>query len=942
MRNIIKFVFIPLSVLLVVIITFLPFVVRWQSVAWLERQGLEASIGYVSIRPVLGSVQVNDVSVRAPNGEQLSLGELHLKVAWGPLTDQWLQVEDLLLDSLTVDLVMGPDLMRVGGISLAAGGDKAEDGGDGGGGLKRFSIEQLNINNLNACYTRVDGDGRALADQCVHLGALTQLGEMNLGLGETSAFLLPGLNLQRIHWSDRLRPLALAQVGTVSVGQVASPDMTNWHMDNLNIAELSLLPDTDRSLKLDKLQLHGLSVAGDTSIEQLDLGEMAVNLSSTESGTLGFAPAMMARVEELVSSPEPAASPKVEDKTGNSSAFSLQQFALARLDIRADRPLLHLTDLSLQTLNTKEGNVSLQHVQLDDLSVLPAGEGDALQLDHLALRGLESGDNIAIQSLSLGDSRVRLETGPDGALAFAPELLAQLGAGKEGQKKEANDENAPATTVSLGALTTGTLSVIADRELLSLDALQLQQLHLAGGEVGLGSLRVTSLALLAPAEPMEGVAHYLSTPQITLSGLSSRPSLLQLDRLQIADPSLFLHRGPDGNLLMFQALQQYSGAREAADTKNNAPQKADAAPLKVSLGEVLIGENGEIRILDESVSPSLSQQFSEFDLALRHLDANRPAEGAAIDFSLGVNRFGYLKLTGNVAPYGKALNAGVEGDVNGLDVRDISGYAGKYIGYHLDQGTVDADIDFKVKEGEIEALVTTRFNKLQVSPLKDDEVPEGVEKLGVPLGFALSLLRDNDGMIELKLPISGNVDSPEFSLAKVINKVLFKVISKTVVNYYLPYGLLAKSLVSDGLANLADLAFQPVAFAPGSAALDDAGRQNLDRLAEMLQSRQQLHLVFCAPSTLPDWRATYAPEAKGDENGEKAVSDDSAAAGEDTEPAVTPEQVAAMKALADQRTETAKEYLVDAGVEPGQVILCTGDFEQSRDQAPEMAISIGQ
>jgi outer membrane protein OmpA-like peptidoglycan-associated protein len=157
-----------------------------------------------------------------------------------------------------------------------------------------------------------------------------------------------------------------------------------------------------------------------------------------------------------------------------------------------------------------------------------------------------------------------------------------------------------------------------------------------------------------------------------------------------------------------------------------------------------------------------------------------------------------------------------------------------------------------------------------------------------------------------------------------------------------------------GTTSLADLAFQPVTFAPGAAELDVPARENLGKLTEMLLNRQQLHLVFCAPATRQDWQAAYAPEQLGqpDGNGKKpedgphqgeatseAVSE---ASSESAVPEITDEQQAALVRLADRRTEAAKAYLVDAGVKPGQVIPCTGEFQVGRDSAPEMTISIGQ
>ena len=944
-----KYLVISLLVLLVVVITLLPFVVRWQAETWLNRQGLEASIGYISIRPVLGSIQINDVQVRAANGEQLAVNELHVNIAWRPLSDQWLLIEELKLDTLAFDLVQGPGMLRIGGISIPPGdGPDAvaeEETNSSGGGIDRISLEQLSLNNLDICYSRVDAANLTLANQCAHLGELTHTGELDLKLGEDGALLVPGIHLQELRWYDRLQPLSLLAIDSVSLVNLVSPDMRLWHLDNLAVESISLLPETDRALQLDRAELQVLSASDNISVEKLLLGELSAQLQLSQEGQLTFAPAIMERVTALSDTP---AKDQSEAEPVKSTPVALRQFSLGHVAVATDRSLLAMSGLNLQGLGLDGAEVSLEGLQLAKMVVLPGADKSALSLSQLDVAGLTVGEKIELDSIALGDTQLHLQTLDNGQLAFAPTLMAQLIAESSSEASTGDAEvevsPTPQKTFSLGSLKTSQLQIMAEQELLSLDALTLQSLTAGADGVGLESFHIDKLAIMAPASEVEGVEHYVRIPVVSLKGLSKSPSVLALAQLEIIDPDIFLHRDSDGQLVMLEELNRFIGkaAGEAPDEPGESPPSDGGdPPMQLQIGEVLIGQQGQVRVLDESVSPALSQQFSKLDLSIQHLDATRPDKGATLSFNLGVNRFGYLKLAGDLAPFGDHLNTRIDGELHGVDVRNLSGYAGKFIGYHLDNGSMDADIDLAVREDEIDAEITTRFHELKVSPLKKNELPEGAEELGVPLEFALSLLRDNDGTIELKLPIGGNINAPEFSLSKIINKVLFKVIAESVVNYYLPFGLLAKSLIGDSLANLA---FQPVPFAPGMAALDDPAHENLNKIAQMLKARQQLHLLFCAPSTRQDWMSVYAPD--GAKNADKAEQKDTNKNTQEevaaSEPVITPEQVTAMKQLADQRTEVAKAYLVDAGVKPGQMILCTGAFEKALDKPPAMTISIGQ
>ncbi|MEZ5530374.1 MAG: DUF748 domain-containing protein [Porticoccaceae bacterium] len=941
----IRFILLTLAVLVVVVITLLPFVVRWQAIAWLEKQGLEASIGYVDIRPILGSVQINDIDIHSAIGERLVVGELELNIDWAPLLDHWLQIQSVRLENTSVDLAMGPDILRVGGIVIPSGNSEpAPDGEQTEAAISRITVEQVEVENLVFCYLRVDGQDQPVANQCVSVEQLSPRGELVVAFGEERSLGLPGLDISGVGWFDRLQPLELASIDAIRLSGVASPDLATWQLEQLKITELGILPASDRALVLDTLTLGGLSAGQGISMKSLSLGTLQLHLQLDEQSGLTFAPALMARLAAL-SPPAAETAVSPDDDPGPSPVIQLDSLALDAIEVAADRPLLRFAGLNLSALTLQGAEVSLRKAGVSDLQVL-SGNDDVLSLDHFALAGLVVKGDVAVDSLSLGNTSILLQPGDNGALTFAPALMAQLNPSGSGDRKPGVDtgaEASPAMGISLGNLQTGNISVAADRELVAIKTLALQQFNQKGEAIGLGGLSIEALQLLAPLGKVKGVGHYVEVPELSLNGLTVDSASVGLERLVISDPELYLHRGKDGRLVMVEELTALAGTSAEQTTDENGP----ASPLRVKIGEVHIGDNGQLRVLDESVSPPLEQQFSKLAFTIQHLDASRPAENASVDFHLGVNRFGYFKLSGDMTPFGDTLNSSIEGELSGLDVRDLSGYSGKYIGYHLDQGTVDADIRVKVRQDEIDATIDTRFNKLEVSAIPETDLPEGAEQLGVPLEFALALLRDNDGMIGLKLPVSGNIHSPNFSLNHIIGKVLFKVIGETVINYYLPFGLLAKSMVSNGLANLA---FQSVIFAPGAAELDVPARENLGKLTEMLLNRQQLHLVFCAPSTLQDWQAAYAPEQLDQPEGNGKKSEDVQRQGEATGeassesvvPEITDEQQASLVLLADRRTEAAKAFLVDAGVKPGQVIPCTGEFQVGKDSAPEMTISIGQ
>jgi hypothetical protein len=1157
-----KFSFITVLVVVVLIVSLLPFVIRWQAVNWLEQQGLEAEIGYISIRPILGSVQINDVRIEKTDTEQLLIDELQLNIDWMPLLDKEVYVEHVVIDGLSVDVVQSDSGLRIGGISLPTQETEEDlaqasekDGSAAEPPLSRIRLEKLVLENIKLCYSQVDKQigkqadkqtgmqvdktDAAIISQCAAFKELSLIDELDIHLGDAPSAEIGGVLLEGFHWKDVKKSLELLGIDRVKIEEIASPDLSAWQVVNLSVESLGVLPvredeelvsgdfrlsslslsdleigsdnsigevllsglyldlnlnghaepifsprlmasleplmteaqgssqgsnkgssqdknqtlvkdekttepngtdlhnklsvgkvsldqlsvtegnhsrtlltlndfnlqklsqngsdvalvdlklsglnllptnDGEGDLELSKLSLTGLSVGKDNSIEKIALGEIKAALRSGEQGELAFAPALIKKLGQLSAvSPEDSKDDKNSDSSQSighepsgsehsgleekSPPFALKQLGIDSLAVRDgdnNQSLLSFHHVDLKQLSVLGSDVSLGHFQMSDLILLPTAVSTAQKndqprgdfvLEKITLTDSVFGDASRIGGLSLSGIHVGLETKENGQLAFAPELLDRLPKGEGSGGESSSAENAQKeTSFAIDQLmVNGTLvrDKVNQRDLMKLKQINLSGLETQGEAIDLEKLRVESLKLMEPRhEDTVKADYYFKTPNIELTGIKKSIQIFSLKELIVADPEAFIHRNSSGQFQALSEIEQMVSGDGAAHESSTADIQADSSSSPVvhySVGRIKIGSEGLLSVLDESVSPVFKRNFNELSLVVDNIDSSSPEAISTLSFNLGLTKFGYIKFDGTLSPFGEKLTTDIVGELRGLDARALSTYASDYIGYSLDQGIAEADVNFDVNEDNLNAAITTRFRKLEVSALNGNELPEGAESLGMPLDFALNLLRDKNGMIELKLPITGDIHSPDFSLSNIVGKVMFKVISETIVNYYLPFGLIMAATMQDTLSNFS---FDPVVFTPGETELDAGAAASLDKLSAMLNSREQLHLSFCAPSTWQDWSVKFAPSAASEQQADKTAEDeaqkeDSSQIGESpAEPVVTAEQVDALKAIADQRSDAVKQYLIDKGVKTGQVILCEDQFDQTNKGLPQMNIAI--
>jgi hypothetical protein len=102
----------------------------------------------------------------------------------------------------------------------------------------------------------------------------------------------------------------------------------------------------------------------------------------------------------------------------------------------------------------------------------------------------------------------------------------------------------------------------------------------------------------------------------------------------------------------------------------------------------------------------------------------------------------------------------------------------------------------------------------------------------LPVRFAVSLLKDRNGLIDLDLPVTGSLDDPQFSVWGVIGKILVNILTKAATA---PFALLG-SLIG-GSSEMSD-----IEFAYGSADLSSAAHDRLKTMAKVLFERPALQL----------------------------------------------------------------------------------------------------
>ena len=98
---------------------------------------------------------------------------------------------------------------------------------------------------------------------------------------------------------------------------------------------------------------------------------------------------------------------------------------------------------------------------------------------------------------------------------------------------------------------------------------------------------------------------------------------------------------------------------------------------------------------------------------------------------------------------------------------NLSPYTVKFAGREIDQGKLDLDLGYSIELGRLDAT-----NSVVLSDLVIGGQVESPEATNLPLDLAVALLKDSEGVIKLDLPVTGDVNNPEFKISGVVMQAI--------------------------------------------------------------------------------------------------------------------------------------------------------------------------
>ncbi|MGG7674445.1 DUF748 domain-containing protein [Pseudomonas sp. WC2] len=319
---------------------------------------------------------------------------------------------------------------------------------------------------------------------------------------------------------------------------------------------------------------------------------------------------------------------------------------------------------------------------------------------------------------------------------------------------------------------------------------------------------------------------FLKWQQVVVEGLNyQHGDSLSIDKVNLFQPYVRFMINDDrttniDDLLIPQPAD--GGAKTAA-----AQPASKDKPLGIHIGGIAIND-GSANFADFSLTPNFATAVQQLNGQIGTIDS-RQAKPASVDIKGKVDRYAPVTIKGAVNPFDPMASLDIATSFKRVELTTLTPYSGKFAGYRIRKGRLNLDLHYLITKGQLKAE-----NKVVVEQLQLGEKVDSPDAVSLPLKLAIALLKDVDGKISIELPVTGDLNNPQFSVMPIVWQTLRNLIVKAAAA---PFKLIGGLVSGGGSQDLGT-----VSFAPGSSELNKDAEAALVKLSQALKERPALRL----------------------------------------------------------------------------------------------------
>ena len=272
------------------------------------------------------------------------------------------------------------------------------------------------------------------------------------------------------------------------------------------------------------------------------------------------------------------------------------------------------------------------------------------------------------------------------------------------------------------------------------------------------------------------------------------------------------------------------GASPAAEASPAQPYQGQPMNADVLLKKITL-KGGKVDYTDNFIKPNYTANLSDMEGTVGSF-GTKSTQPAPVSLDGKINGSSPINIDGSINPLAPTAFVDIKAKADAIELTGVSPYTVKYTGYPITKGTLTVDVHYLLDTGKL-----TADNHIFIDQLTFGDHVDSPDATNLPIRLAVSLLKNSKGQIDVRIPISGSLSDPQFSIGAIVLGAFMNLIVKAATA---PFSLIAAAFGGVGGGAQQDLGY--IEFKPGYSTLTPDSQQKLDTVAKALADRTALKL----------------------------------------------------------------------------------------------------
>jgi hypothetical protein len=303
---------------------------------------------------------------------------------------------------------------------------------------------------------------------------------------------------------------------------------------------------------------------------------------------------------------------------------------------------------------------------------------------------------------------------------------------------------------------------------------------------------------------------------LSISRLSNGRNGLKIVKTTLSNPNI--------SIILGKSTAKVSKNKSTKIIKKETKKAKKEVSTKLNIGPIII-KNASLNFEDKNLPIPFKTQITKLNGQISKLNTITNTT-SKLDIKGHIDKYGITKITGIVNPNNIKILTDINMLFKNISVKNFTPYTGKFIGKELAGGKLDLDLKYNILKSNLDAK-----NSIVITKLKIGKDVKSKDAISLPLGLAIALLEDTNGVIDLNIPVTGNMDDPKFSIAPIVWKAFVNLITKAITS---PFRLLGAIFGFD------ENEIKSVNFEFGKSDITPLQKETLDKIATILKKRPNL------------------------------------------------------------------------------------------------------